>query len=47
MNDLKIKEISGFVENGVEKTKLVFSEADVETEIILEGSGAIKVPVQA
>ncbi len=47
MSDLKIKEISGFVENGVEKTKIVFAESDKDTEIIFEGSGAIKVPVEA
>jgi len=47
MNDLKIKEISRFVEDNVEKTKLVISENGKDTEIILSGNGKLKVAVQA
>jgi hypothetical protein len=47
MNDLKIKEISRFVEDNVEKTKLIISENGKDTEIILSGNGKLKVAVQA
>lgn len=47
MNNLKIKEISRFVEDNVEKTKLIISENGKDTEIILSGNGKLKVAVQA
>lgn len=48
MAELKIKEISGFNENGKDKTKVIFSDMkDKETEIILEGTGKIKAAVKA
>jgi len=46
MNDLKIKEISRFVENNIQKTRLVISQNGKETEIILEGNGKIKTAVE-
>ncbi len=46
MNDLKIKEISRFVENDVEMTKLIISENGKDTEIILQGNGKLKVAVE-
>lgn len=45
MNDLKIKEISRFIENNVKKTRLVISENGKDTEIILEGNGELKMAV--
>ncbi len=45
MNDLKIKEVSSFMENNVRKTRLVISENGKDTEIILEGNGKIKTAV--
>ena len=47
MNDLKIKEISRFVEDNIEKTRLIISENGKDTEIILSGNGKLKVAVQA
>ncbi len=47
MSDLKIKEISRFVEDNVEKTKLIISENGKDTEIILSGNGKLKVAVSA
>ena len=47
MSDLKIKEISRFVEDNMEKTKLVITENGKDTEIILSGNGKLKVAVQA
>lgn len=47
MKDLKIKEISRFVEDNIEKTKLVISENGKDTEIILAGNGQLKVAVFA
>ncbi len=44
--DLKIKEISRFTENNIEKTRLIISENGKDTEIILEGDGKIKTAVQ-
>ena len=46
MNDLKIKEISNFLENNIKKTRLVISENGKDTEIILSGNGKMKVAVQ-
>ena len=45
MNDLKIKEVSSFMENNVRKTRLVISENGKDTEIILEGNGKFKTAV--
>lgn len=47
MNNLKIKEISRFVENEVQKTRLIINENGVDTEIILEGNGELKMAVNA
>ncbi|MBQ6515613.1 hypothetical protein IJI31_00375 [bacterium] len=47
MNDLKIKEITRFTEDNIEKTKLVICENGKDTEIILTGSGRLKVAVEA
>ena len=47
MKDLRIKEISRFMENDVEMTKLVISEDEKDTEIILQGDGKLKVAVEA
>ena len=47
MEKLKIKEISEFSENGVNKTKMVFSDGEnQEKEIIFQGSGKIKFAVE-
>lgn len=45
MNDLKVKEISRFMENNIQKTRLVILQNGKETEIILEGNGKIKTAV--
>lgn len=47
MNDLKIKEISTFIENNTRKTRLVISENGKDTEIIMNGDGKLKVAVNA
>jgi len=47
MNDLKIKEISRFVENNIQKTKLIISQYGKDTEIVLTGDGKLKVAVEA
>ena len=44
--DLKIKDISHFTENNIEKTRLVICENGKDTEIILEGDGKIKTTVE-
>lgn len=44
--DLKIKEITNFVENNIKKTRLVMLENGKETEIILTGDGKLKVAVE-
>ena len=46
MNDLKIKEVSRFVEDNVEKTKLVISQNGKDTEIILTGNGKLKAAIE-
>ncbi len=43
--DLKVKEITSFLEDGKNKTKLVFCQNETEKEIIFEGDGKIKTPV--
>lgn len=45
--DLKIKEISRFIEDNMEKTRLVICENGKDTEIILSGNGKLKVAVKA
>lgn len=45
--DLKIKEISRFTEDNIEKTRLVICENGKDTEIILSGNGKLKVAVKA
>ena len=47
MSELKIKEITRFMEDNVEKTRLVISENGKDTEIILSGNGKMKVAVEA
>lgn len=47
MTELKIKEVSQFIEKDVQKTKLVINENNKDTEIIFSGNGKLKVPVQA
>lgn len=44
--DLKIKDISRFTENNIEKTRLVICENGKDTEIILEGDGKIQTTVE-
>ncbi len=46
MNDLKVKEISRFMENNIQKTKLIISQNGKDTEIILSGNGKLKVAAQ-
>lgn len=46
MNDIIVKEISRFVEDGTEKTKLIISENGKDTEIILEGNGTLKTAIE-
>lgn len=46
MNDLKVKEITRFVEDNIQKTRLIFSENGKETEIILQGNGKLKAAVE-
>lgn len=47
MNDLKIKEVTRFVEDNVQKTRLVISQDGKDTEIILTGNGKLKVAIEA
>lgn len=46
MNDLKVKEISRFLEDNIQKTRLVISHDGKDTEIILSGNGKLKVAVE-
>lgn len=46
MKDLKIKEITRFTKDNVEKTRLIISENGKDTEIILEGSGQLKTAIE-
>ena len=47
MADLMIKEISEFIEDKKDKSKVIFCDIDgKETEIVLEGSGKIRIPVE-
>ena len=46
MEELKIKEITQYNENGVNKTKMVILSNNQEKEIIFEGSGKIKSTVE-
>lgn len=46
MKDLKIKEITRFTQDNIEKTRLVISENGKDTEIILEGNGHLKTAVE-
>lgn len=47
MNDLKIKEVTRFVEDNIQKTRLVISQDGKDTEIILTGNGKLKVAIEA
>ncbi len=42
MSELLIKEIITFTEDNLKKTKLVISDCEKDTEIILEGNGTLK-----
>ena len=47
MDKLKIKEITEFSDNGANKIKMIFCDADnLEKEIIFQGSGKIKFGVE-
>lgn len=46
MNDLKVKEITHFVEDSIQKTRLIISENGKETQIILQGNGELKAAVE-
>ncbi len=46
MTEVKIKEISEINENGLNKTKMIFSDSKKDTEIIFEGSGKIKAAIK-
>lgn len=43
--DLKVKEITNFLDNEKEKTKIVFCQDNIEKEIIFEGNGRLKTAV--
>ena len=43
--ELKVKEIKNFSEDGKNKIRIIFSQNDLEKEIIFEGNGKIKTPV--
>lgn len=47
MNNIEIKSIESYLENEVSKTKMIISDKESEREIILEGKGSLKVPVEA
>lgn len=47
MNKLEVKEISTFMENNTRKTRLVIAQNGIDTEIILNGDGKLKVAVEA
>lgn len=46
MENLTIKEISTFVENEKEKTRLIINDNSKDTEIIFEGNGKLQVAVE-
>lgn len=43
--DLKVKEVTNFLEDGKNKAKIVFCQNDTEKEILFEGNGKIKTTV--
>ena len=43
MSELKVKEITTFTEDNLKKTKLVISDCEKVTEILREGTGALKI----
>ncbi len=43
MSELNIKEITSFLDDNTKKTRLVVSDTEKETEIILEGNGSLKI----
>lgn len=47
MADPQIKEIFNYIENDTNKTTVIFSDKEKETEIVFEGSGKIKVAIEA
>lgn len=47
MNNIEIKTIETFIENKIQKTKLIISDQNSEKEIILEGNGSIKAAIEA
>lgn len=46
MNDVRVKEISRFVDSDVLKTRLVITQNGKDTEIIFTGDGKLKVATQ-
>ena len=44
--DLEVKEIITYLENDIKKFKLVLSENGKESEILLEGNGNLKAPIE-
>lgn len=46
MTEFKIKEISEFVEDNLNKKRVIFSDSEKDMEIILEGEGKIKATVE-
>lgn len=47
MENSKIKSIDTVLENNINKTKLIISDNVSEKEILLEGKGSLKIPVEA
>lgn len=47
MAETQIKEIFDYTEDGINKTEITFSDKDKETEIVLKGSGKIKLAINA
>lgn len=43
MSELKVKEISTTTEDNIKKTRLIISDSEKDTEIILEGNGVLKI----
>lgn len=46
MAETKVKKIFNYVDEGVNKTKVIFSDTEKDTEIIFEGNGKIKAAIE-